>query len=182
MRDIAKPFAFWLTPEQTSHEKLSQFVNSLAARYQSPPFEPHLTLYFGTYLIPNTPLDIAQALSLKTGPISVQVERLKQTDFIFKSLFLQFAPHLQLTNMVETVSQRLQAPLDFQLDPHLSLMYADLSEHQKQAIIDDLTLDFNTIIFDSLKFVTPNPVSQDWGDIAGWQIEGEWKLTGGAMD
>ena len=182
MSERANPFAFWLVPEQTSHEKLSRTVNSLAARHHSPTFEPHLTLYFGAYKVPGSPLDIAHVLSQKTQPVTVQVAGLKQTGFIFKSLFIQISPNLQLTSMVETVTQRIQPPSDFQLDPHLSLMYADLSQQQKQAIIDDLTLDFDEIIFDSLKLVTPNPLTQDWGDIAGWQIEGEWKLAGGAMD
>lgn len=181
MMDNAKPFVFWLTPEKNSLERLSLLVDSLAARHQSPLFEPHLTLFFGTYSVPNAPIDIAQELSQKTAPIAIHVEGLKQTEFIFKSLFIQFIPHLQLTNMVETILQRLQTPSNFQLDPHLSLMYAELNKQQKQAIIDGLTLDFDTITFDSLKFVTPNPVTQDWNDIAGWQIEGEWKLTGGAM-
>lgn len=179
MQKNQKPFAYWLVPEKETCQKLAQIINSLAKQTQSPPFEPHLTLYFGAYTSHNTVQNIAQELSQATSPIALQVAGIKKTPAIFKSLFIQFLADNNLFDMVNHIEQHLNPPENFHLDPHLSLMYADLSDSQKQTMIDNLTVNLATIVFDSLKLVTPNPVTQDWGDIVGWQIEGEWKLTGG---
>lgn len=56
----------------------------------------------------------------------------------------------------------------YMLEPHLSLLYADMSLAEKEMAARAVSLDRGEMRFDELKIVAPDPAA-GWSDAMGWQ-------------
>ena len=108
--------------------------------------------------------------------IPLKLLKVDYSDFLFKTLFLQFASHPTPIKLAQTVQSALQNPGEYQFDPHLSLLYAKISQGTQQALAKSIQFDTNTFLFNKLNLVAPNSKTNDWSDIAGWQIQKTWLL------
>jgi Cyclic phosphodiesterase-like protein len=159
-------FAVWLTPAPSDRRWLSKIIQDYAVAYHSPTFEPHVTIYSG---ICGEYEDISTILSQSVDsllPLSLEVTGLGYTENFFRTGFITFTPHEALTALSTTIRDRLQSPTDYRLEPHLSLVYKDLSLDQKRLAMLRVILSVQTITFDTLKVVKPS--AQDWFDIPSW--------------
>ncbi|MCG9892234.1 MAG: hypothetical protein MH252_14315 [Thermosynechococcaceae cyanobacterium MS004] len=160
-------FALWLTPIPSDRRWLSKIIQDYAAAYDAPMFEPHVTVYSGIYSAQD---DLPKILSQRVVPqlpIALEVTGLGYTENFFRTGFITFAPNEALTALSHGIRDRLQSPTDYRLEPHLSLVYKDLSLDQKRLAMLRIILSVEFITFDTLKVVTPS--AQDWFDISGWR-------------
>jgi Cyclic phosphodiesterase-like protein len=159
-------FAVWLTPAPSDRRWLSKIIQDYAAAYHSPTFEPHVTIYSG---ICGENEDLSTILLQSVNvllPLSLEVTGLGYTENFFRTGFITFTPHEVLTELSAKIRNHLQSPTDYRLEPHLSLVYKDLSLDQKRLAMLRVILSVQTITFDTLKVVKPS--AQDWFDIPGW--------------
>jgi 2'-5' RNA ligase len=130
----------WLVPAAgPARDRLAATIGTLAAEHGTPRFEPHVTMA-GRFC--SGEQAAAQALaSLAAGvrPFEVRFAAAGYEQAYFRALYLRAEPSPQLTALHEAA--RAAWALDARpYLPHLSLLYADLAEERKRAIVGALDI------------------------------------------
>ncbi len=169
-------FAIWLTPAPTDRRWLSKVIQDYAQAYSSPAFEPHVTIYSGVCSAQDSLTEIVSKAADGLKPLALEVAGLGYTENFFRTGFITFVPHEALSALSRSVDGQLQRSTDYQLEPHLSLVYKDLTIDQKRLAMLRIILSVQTITFDTLKIVRPN--NEDWFDISSWVVQSKIALKG----
>jgi Cyclic phosphodiesterase-like protein len=159
-------FAVWLTPAPSDRRWISKVIQDYAVAYAAPTFEPHVTIYSGVCCPQDDLPGIVSEAAGSLQRLSLEVTGLGYTEDFFRTGFITFTPHEDLSHLSMAIKSQLQTPRDYHLEPHLSLVYKDLTLDQKRLAMLRVILSVQTITFDTLKIVKPS--GQDWLDIPSW--------------
>ena len=164
----ARHHSYWLMPCPDDHSLLQGIIKELAHRYDTPVFPPHLTLFAGPASPEGEASQILHTLQEKQIPESLVITGLDATTRYTMTLFLRCQPVPELFALHDLIGKQAP-PSEYLLDPHLSLLYADLPLSTKQGLAHELALPLRKLRFDRIRFVGhPSPVeSQE--DIADFQ-------------
>jgi Cyclic phosphodiesterase-like protein len=174
MADTA-PFAVWLIPAPSDRRWLSKVIQDYATEYCTPVFEPHVTLYSGV-MQPSENLQAIVAESVASAsPITLEVMGLNYTADFFKTGFMTFALVERLSQLSGAIRDRLCAPQDYLLEPHLSLIYKDIPIEQKRLAMLRFVVSVQTVTFDTVKVVMPG--AEGWSDVACWTEQYRYSLA-----
>jgi 2'-5' RNA ligase len=176
---ITSPFSFWLIPARPLAEQLAHTIQALCRQYDATPFAPHVTLFVGRRQADEDMLALGQKAADETPAFTLRLQKVDYSDFLFNTLFLQFAPHPSAAKMVQTIQASLHNPDDYQFDPHLSLIYKSMPTAVLQKLARSIQFDTDAFLFDRLSLVVPDPKTNDWLDTAGWRIRHTWTLGAG---
>jgi len=171
------PFAFWLTPERQAYTQLESHIQTICQQYGATPFSPHITLFVGERQQNEDMVGLGRQLADAVPSIAMKLEKIDYSDFFFKTLFLQFSAHPSPTKLIQIIQNGLQDYGDYQFDPHLSLVYAKIPSNTQQSLAHSIQLDMDSILFNRLDLVIPNPETNAWADIAGWETQQTWSLS-----
>jgi hypothetical protein len=125
--------SYWLVPAEASLFEYQAIVSQLAFRFNGPDFVPHVTVYFGPFDTRDSIGSNLKSLS-RFGQVELTSESLQFTDQFTQSCFIRFENSTVLTEMCEVVRQAVHSPAPYQVAPHMSLFYGNLS-HRDRAII-----------------------------------------------
>ncbi len=161
---------YWLLPATSAWEFFHETIRRLAAKYDAPFFDPHLTLALG----PDSPGAAGVTLAgLTTGPLELRVVGVAFTAKFTKTLFVRFASSPALLQLRASLGARP----DRSFDPHLSLLYKKLSEEEQARLVAEIRVPFATVIFDRvaatrcrLPVATPADVAV-WKSIASRRLD-----------
>jgi 2'-5' RNA ligase len=172
------PSAIWLLPEPARKEALAALVERLARRFGAPPFRPHLTVAAGL----RRPLAEVTAATMATAdltpPLTLACRGLGHSQSRFQAFFLRFAEEPALAALRDALARRLGAA-PHRPQPHLSLLYRQLPEAARRALVDELvTAVPDGVRFDRLAVVTPQVGADDWEVVEGWRLLAERRLAG----
>ncbi|MDR0345202.1 MAG: 2'-5' RNA ligase family protein [Nocardiopsaceae bacterium] len=154
----------WLMPAAGPvRDHLLATIDRIAADHSAPRFQPHLTLA-PTF---DSAADVAaQALASQVAgipPIDVAFNGIGHEQAYFRALYLLAGHSAQLTTLQEVV-QRALAPGPWSFMPHLSLLYSDIPEAAKQAVIDSIGIPSPlTVRFDGVELW-----ARDDPDVRAW--------------
>jgi len=165
---------YWLCPTLTARGNLSSVINGLAMRFDAPVFEPHVTV-FTTAVLDKDPAETLEQLRLD-GPLQLSVRGLDCTDEFTKTLFIQFEPDAGLSRLSEELRSRAGTESEDELNPHLSLIYKDMSPHAKQELAGQIYIPFSEIAFDSIKAVLSPAKITSREDVESWRTVAERSL------
>src|SRR5687768_8102119 len=113
--------SYWLIPAEADKERLQQVICELAARFNGPVFEPHVTIYSGSVEKPNEAARILQTIS-NDFPTVLPTYGVAHSEQFTKTLFIE----LSADPLLERLSEELKGIAsrdDYELRPHLSLLY-----------------------------------------------------------
>lgn len=169
-----RPYALWLLPQAQRATALKETVRTLARRFASPIFEPHVTVYSGTTR------DFQQTIDhfhqLPAAPMVLEVSGFFQSGIYTQTFGLRFALHAGLRELSERMKHHAANGADhYQLNPHLSLIYANLDEPTRTSLINTTPMPQSPIVFDRLALITPGAVG-DWRHVDSWQEQGQRNL------
>ena len=147
---------------------LQSMINELASRHDAPVFPPHLTLHSGPPSSEEASCKLLESLHSEQVPKRMVATKLDFTSSYTMTLFLRCGPDSQLLKLHDFIRQKALKS-EYHLDPHLSLLYADLPLSTKQDLANELAPPLEEIRFDRIRIVGhPSPVeSQE--DIADFQ-------------
>lgn len=164
-------FSVFLVPAAEDLGWAAGVIRELAARYDAPLFEPHLTVY-GAPFVDLSELEpvrrVLTEVAAETGPITLRITGLGATEEYFKTLFVSFAEEPRLRRLHEAVKGAVACDAGYGLVPHLSLLYADIPLAAKEMAARTVLLDRGEMRFDGVKIVAPDPVA-GWSDTGRWQ-------------
>ncbi len=130
--------SLWLIPEEEWQRLLLRIIAHLSERYNTPRFEPHLTLLSRITLKPEDAAERTAQLAAQLGALEIVVERLSHRDEFFRALFLEAERTLPLMDAHRMACTIFDCEPDNTFLPHVSLLYGDLSATTKEKIIVQL--------------------------------------------
>ena len=167
--------AYWLIPTESARNYFQSLINDLAQRYNAPRFEPHVTVHVGV----NCTDAVHEVLS-KAAPeckqIVLQALEVSDSSDFTKTLFVQFAVTTQLQQLNHSIRTAAQDSFDYELNPHLSLLYGRISIKDRRLLACAIEVPFSEVIFDSLKAVRCISPTQSRADVEAWSVVAEKRL------
>lgn len=131
----AKGYSIWLIPSEEIHDELSGLLHRLSQQFNSPIFEPHITLIPGI----EEPIEIikrkTKQLANNCGYFTIEFSNFGFSDEYFKSLYLNVKYSEELFRAYDEANKifdRLNSP---PFHPHLSLFYGNMNQNEKDKII-----------------------------------------------
>lgn len=173
-------FSVFLVPAADDRRWAEGVIAELAARYGAPLFEPHVTVYGGSFAEDGELGPVRRALAeagAGAGPITLRVTGLGVTQEYFRTLFVAFEEEPRLRRLHEVVKGAVARDSGYELVPHLSLLYSDIPLAAKEMAARTVSLDRGEMRFDEVKIVAPDPVT-GWSDARRWQTLFRARLDG----
>jgi 2'-5' RNA ligase len=164
----------WLVPAAgPERDQLVATIDSLAAEHDAPRFQPHVTM-LATF---DSPEDrAARALkSLAAGvpPVELTLAATGYEETYFRALYLSVEPSAQLLALREA-GQRAWALDPSPYLPHLSLLYSDIPDQDKQSLVGRIGIRLPlTVRFDAVELWRRDPRGVcSWYRVARAQLSG----------
>jgi 2'-5' RNA ligase len=160
-------YSIWLVPQNEDKEYLQSIIQTLAEKYSSPIFIPHITLLADTHLDLEKLKLAVDKIFENIKPFTINKIDIDQCDQFFKTIYLKFELNEMLKNLFLDFSKNTEERNLSTFSPHLSLMYKRIPEKERKKIINDLTIKNEFVIGSVL--INKND-SNDYENVNGWQI------------
>ena len=96
--------------------------------------------------------------------------RIDQSDEFIKTLFVQFAMTAELGKINSVIRHAVNDSSQYELKPHLSLLYKNLPAASRSELAASITLPFSEIPFDSLRAIRCVSPTQKRADVEAWEV------------
>jgi putative hydrolase of the HAD superfamily len=176
--DEPRRCSVFLTPAPDDFAWLAGMIGELSARFDAPPFEPHVTVYSGMFPDPAVVQKALAALVSGMPPIILRMRGIGCTADYFMTLFIEFEEDSLLRNLHDRIKAACGVDTGYELIPHLSLLYAELPLRDKQSLAHRVALDRTAIRFDEAKLVSPLNPHEGWRDPMRWKTLARVRLGG----
>jgi len=138
MKAQANGVSLWLMPTGAARGSLARLIRDVSGRVRAPIFDPHVTLVPGIEGDEERILRATAQLAASSRPLTIQLGRPGWRDEYFRCLFFEAERSAGLLNLERRARERLDLAPVTDYFPHLSLVYADLVESAKRALLPDL--------------------------------------------
>jgi 2'-5' RNA ligase len=157
---VARGISLWLLPEPGVREGLAHAIDALASRLGTPRFEPHLTLLGAIERPEAEVLARVRDLAAVCPPLELPVLGIDGVDDPFRCLFLRLSATPALQQLREAAEAALPGREGRPFDPHVSLVYGELSAEARSGLAREIGHWPPVVRFDVLRAqVTRGPVS-----------------------
>lgn len=145
--------SFWLIPAEPDRTLYQSLINNLAHQYDAPTFTPHVTLH-SCECQRDRAIEFLNSHSIID--LVLEIDQILYSEEFTKTLFIQLFSDSKLDQLSESFKQNFEPSSD--LNPHLSLIYANLAESEKRSLIPQIPLN-QTIRFDQIRAIhIPRPI------------------------
>ena len=163
-------------PAEPARSLFQGIITDLARRFDAPVFEPHVTIHVGA-----DRGDLAETalehVALECTAISLTSLGIGQSEEFVKTLFVQFALNLELQQINEMIRQSAQDSSQYQLKPHLSLLYNKMEAAARRELAASIIVPFSEITFDRIKAVRCVSPAQSRADVEAWRVIAAQELS-----
>jgi 2'-5' RNA ligase len=167
--------AYWLIPTEPALNYFQNIVNDLAERYAAPEFEPHVTVHVGVDCT-DTVDEVLSKAGRSSKKIALRVLNVSSSSEFIKTLFVHFTWSTQLQQLNQSIRRAAQDSSDYQLSPHLSLLYKRMSIQDRRLLTHSIEVPFSEVTFDSLKAVRCVSPTRNRADVEAWRVLAEKPL------
>jgi 2'-5' RNA ligase len=168
--------AYWLIPTEPARSYFQNIVNDLTQQYAAPEFEPHVTVHVGMDYT-ETVDEVLSKAGRSSKKIALQVLNVSTSSEFIKTLFVRFTRSTQLQQLNQSIRTAAQDSSDYQLSPHLSLLYKRISIKDRRLLVHSIQVPFSKVIFDSLKAVRCVSPTRSRADVEAWRVVAEKPLN-----
>ncbi|PYI93098.1 MAG: hypothetical protein DME97_07270 [Verrucomicrobia bacterium] len=168
---------YWLCPAEPARNHFAMLICNLAEKFNAPFFEPHVTLYV-TDAANENPSAVLEQVVKNRQSCHLSVRGLDHSDKFTKTVFVQFEPDEDLARLSSDLRRASTAQNDYQLNPHLSLIYKTMDRETKRDLAASLRLPFDKVRFDSAKAVISPAKIESRADVEAWRVVATHRITG----
>ncbi len=170
--------SFWLIPEGPAFQEFAAQTKRLSVIGCVANLEPHLTIYVGKLDNLGSLNDLIEDIFGNCVPLNLTAGIIGWSGEFAKSFYLTFDKTSELMALHNSLREKLGNPLNYQLDPHLSLFYQKGNLLQKRALASEIDFSGRRIHFDSV-WVTSHPqFIESEKDIAAFSVLKKIRLLG----
>ncbi len=168
---------YWLIPAEPARTHFNSLIQDLARRFEAPVFEPHVTLYV-TEAANENAVDVLKGTFRNIEPPSLSITRISYSDEFTKTLFVELRSDELLSGLNRKLRARSASQREYQLSPHLSLIYRTMSPEAKMQLANSLRFPFDEVRFDSAKAVIIPAKIESRADVEAWRVVAEECFAG----
>lgn len=168
-------YALWLTPPPPVYDRFARLIETLSRRLGTPRFAPHITLAGTGAELADDALERATALAAQLPPVPVRLLDVGYSDAYFRCLYVRAERTPVLLAAHRLAAGRLDTDPAEDFMPHLSLVYGNLPQDTKEALIEEIGRRFD-LEFTARQLTLCLPA----GAPDGWRTLGPFALTGSA--
>jgi 2'-5' RNA ligase len=168
---------YWLIPAEPARSHFRSLIQNLARRFDAPVFEPHVTLCV-TEPGNEDPAEVLRETFRNINPPSLFITTINYSDEFTKTLFVEFRPDESLVSLNEKLRACSASQPEYQLNPHLSLIYKTMSRETKMELANSLRLPFDEVRFDSAKALISPARIEARADVEAWRVVAEESFAG----
>ncbi|KAG9448147.1 hypothetical protein H6P81_014275 [Aristolochia fimbriata] len=180
--DEVAVYSVWAVPPEPVKERLQKLMGKLRDEFGGPAFEPHVTVV-GAIRLPK--MEALQKLRLScevNKPYTVRVNSVAKGTFFYQCVYLLVDP----TPEVVEVSNRSCSHFGYERStaymPHLSLLYGDTSDDEKEKAVEkvkSLDPEISNLSFEVSRLTLCKTDTQD-KTLKSWEKIAEFDLSGGS--
>jgi 2'-5' RNA ligase len=167
---------YWLIPAEPERNYFRTLIGNLAVQFDAVGFEPHVTVYV-TRSNKEDPNAVLSQVLKHRGEYRLFLRGLDYSDEFTKTLFVQFEPDAEVTHLSSDLRRASAVQNDYELNPHLSLIYKTMAHETKRELARSTRLPFTEVRFDSVKVVISPANIKTREDVETWRVVAEQKLT-----
>ena len=161
--------AYWLIPAEPARSFFQGVINDLARRHNASFFEPHVTVH-----VQADREDVAEKMTSKAARsctlITLKALGIGHSSEFIKTLFVQFALNTELRRLSEIIRKAAQDSSDYELKPHLSLLYKKMPAAARRELANAIEVPFSEVAFDELRAVRCSSPTQTYADVEEWRV------------
>lgn len=161
--------AYWLIPSQPARSFFHGIINELASRYNAPVFEPHVTIHVGADDAASAKHGLENATAQRKV-IGLRTLAIHHSSSFVKTLFVQFATSAELRQINKCIRDAGNDSCQYELNPHLSLLYKKLPARTRSKLAFSITLPFSEVHFDSLQAIRCVSPARTGADVNAWEL------------
>jgi len=166
---------FWLIPAEPARNYFQNLIHDLGARFDAPVFEPHVTLYT-TDPSSEDARDFLERAVAGTKGCRLNIAGIGHSQEFTKTLFVQFAPDPDVDALNAKFCSASRSQEDYEINPHLSLIYKELPAEEKAVIAAELNIPFREVTFDLVKAVVSPAEIKSRTAVEAWRVVAETRL------
>ena len=163
--------AYRLIPSEPAHSFFQRIINDLALRYDACVFEPHVTVHVGADQADAAEKALEKAAS-ESELVRLTPLRIDQSDEFIKTLFVQFAMTAELRKINGIIRSTANELSQYELKPHLSLLYKNLPATTRSELAASITVPFSEVTFGAIKAVRCVSPTESRADVMAWRAVG----------
>ncbi|XP_027347490.1 cyclic phosphodiesterase-like [Abrus precatorius] len=172
-------YSVWAIPPEDVSARFTNLMASLRSDFGGPQFEPHITVVGAISLTEDDALNKFRSACEALKPFHARVERVATGTFFYQCVYLLLHPDPHLLQTSAHCSSYFGYTNSTPYMPHLSLLYGDLSEEEKQKaqeranVVDD---SFSGLSFQISKLALYKTDTED-KTLKSWQKIAECTLN-----
>ncbi len=116
------------------------------------------------------PNKLFRKAAISCEPIRLEVLDVHHSGEFTKTLFVQLALNAKLQRLSKLIGGASQASSDYQLEPHVSLLYRRMSLAARRELARSIKLPFSTVVFDSIKAVRCASPTRNRAEVEAWRV------------
>ena len=163
-----KKHSLWLRPQGDIAFSLQQRIEKLSKKYDSPAFEPHVTLLGGLKAGETELSQLTDTLAGSLHPFDVILTQADIGNTFYQSVFARVKKTDEIMNARNTSKQLFSVEPDEEKDhfPHLSLMYGNFTRNEKERVLNAMGREFHIrFTVSSLLLVETSGEPDEWKKI-----------------
>ena len=161
--------AYWLIPAEPANSFFQRIINDLARGYDAPVLEPHVTVYVGGNRLAGAEKALTRALR-DGNRIKLNTLEIGHSSEFIKTLFVQFTLNTELRQLNEIIRNAARDSSQYELKPHLSLLYKKMSAVARRELAGSIKVPFSDVTLDAVKAVRCISPTRTRADVEAWRV------------
>ncbi|KAJ4823901.1 hypothetical protein Tsubulata_026747 [Turnera subulata] len=129
-------YSVWAIPPEDVAPRLRKLMDGLRSEFGGPQFPPHVTVVGAISLTEQDALDMFKAACDGLRAYTAAVDRVATGTFFYQCVYLLLHPAAEVVEASDRCSGHFGYQRSTPYMPHLSLLYADLTDDQKQKALE----------------------------------------------
>ncbi|WOL11146.1 cyclic phosphodiesterase-like [Canna indica] len=174
-------YSVWAVPPEEVRDRIKKIMAALRSEFGGPAFEPHITVVGAISLAPEDALRRFRSACATLAPYPARVTAAARGTFFYQCVFFLIDPIPEVMEASARACNHFGFQSSTPYMPHLSLLYADISDEDKERArqrVEELDkeilgLSFQVSTLALYKTDTEDKSLESWEQVETYHLSGE---------
>ncbi|RWR86444.1 cyclic phosphodiesterase-like protein [Cinnamomum micranthum f. kanehirae] len=174
-------YSVWAMPPDHVRERLVKLMGQLRSEFGGPEFEPHVTVVGAIRLTKDDALHKLQSSCSGLKPYAARINTVSKGTFFYQCVYLLLDPTPEVVEPSAHCSSHFGYKNSTPYMPHLSLLYGDLTDEEKDRAVERVKFhdqDICNLSFEVSRLALYKTDTED-KTLKSWEKVADWNLLGG---